>query len=341
MPVRKALIGALISAPFLVGATLAQSDGSAVANPDQPGVTFQDRDIIESSGLVDLGDQIVTMNDSGDTARVFTVDLGTGKTVGVTHWNGAAEDLESLAPAGPGEVWAGDTGDNGHSRSSITVARVPVGSGDRTVDVPSYDLVYPDGPRDAETLLSDPATGRLYVVSKTPMGGTVYAAPSALKAGVDNQLAPIGSVLGLATDGAFFPDGKHIVIRNYTSASVYSFPGLALQGSWILPRQKQGEGLAVAADDSLYLSSEGSGQAIVHTEVPAGIRAVMEGRALAPTPATTPAPTSSPTPSSTPVARAQHRASGSSGEVSPWPWILAGGAGLTLLVALFGTLRPR
>jgi hypothetical protein len=286
------------------------------------------------------------MNDSGDTARVFTVDVATGKTVGVTHWSPDPEDLESLAPAGPGQVWAGDTGDNGHDRPSITVTRVPVGSGDRTVDATAYRLTYPDGPHDAETLLADPHTGRLYVVSKDPLGGTVYAAPAQLVAGVDNRLKPIGSVLGLATDGAFFPDGRHIVVRNYTSASVYSFPDLSLEGSWVLPAQRQGEGIAVAADDSLYLSSEGAGQALLHVTVPAKVRAAMDGKA---SPSTAPSSSlsasasgssaSPSTSSGSPGATA--RPSDQPGDPSPWPWVLGGAGGLLAVVALFRSLRPR
>lgn len=348
IPVRELLIGTLIGTPFLVGATVAQSDGPVSADPDAPAITFQDPDIIESSGLVVRGNRIVTMNDSGDTARVFTVDLATGETVGVTHWSADVEDLESLAPAGPGEVWAGDTGDNGRDRSSITVTRVPVGAGDRTVDATSYRLTYPDGARDAETLLADPTTGRLYVVSKASMGGTVYAAPAHLKAGEDNEMTALGSVVGLATDGAFFPDGKHIVIRNYTSASVYSFPDLSLQGSWVLPAQRQGEGIAVAADNSIYLSSEGAGQKLLHVTVPEKVRAAMGSTTATGSPSTKPSPSPSTTsgPASGPMSGPASGAATSAdvdqpGDPSPWPWALGGIAGLVALVALFRSLRPR
>jgi len=341
-PVRELLIGTLIGTPFLVGATVAHTDDPHRTDPDHPAITFQDPDIIESSGVVVLGTRVVTMNDSGDTARVFTVDIATGKTVGVTHWSPDPEDLESLAPAGPHEVWAGDTGDNGHDRSSITVTRVPVGAGDRTVDATAYRLVYPDGPHDAETLLADPASGRLYVVSKSPLGGTVYAAPAHLETGVDNQLTALGSVLGMATDGSFFPDGKHIVIRNYTSASVYSFPGLELQGSWVLPAQRQGEGLGVAADGSLYLSSEGLDQPLLHVTVPAKVRAAMAGEA----PPATSSPTASASPSTaTPTSPAVVSPEPSdkepAGDPSWWPLLLGGGLGLAALVALLRALRPR
>ncbi len=187
--------------------------------------TFTDPAIVESSGLVALpGGLFVTVNDSGDSGRVFVVD-GSGDTVGVTSWTPAPTDVESLAPAGPGSVWVGDTGDNTGSRSSVSVFQVPVGRGDQTVTPTPYSLVYPDGPQDAETLLADPRSGRLFVVSKGIFGGTVYAAPKKLSAEHDNVLRAVADSIAIATDGSFYPDGRHYVVRNYTQAEIYTFPG--------------------------------------------------------------------------------------------------------------------
>ena len=122
---------------------------------------------------------------------------------------------------------------------------MPVGRGDGDVDGPVYDLVYPDGAHDAETLLADPATGRLYVATKWVLGGTLYAAPETPRPRRPNRLEPVGDVLPIATDGAFFPDGQHLVIRNYSVAAVYAFPSLEKVGTFPLPAQAQGEGIAV------------------------------------------------------------------------------------------------
>ena len=53
---------------LLLPLTLVGADDSTVE------LTFQDPEIIESSGLAVVGDWVVTTNDSGDTGRVFTVD---------------------------------------------------------------------------------------------------------------------------------------------------------------------------------------------------------------------------------------------------------------------------
>src|SRR5262249_15360897 len=156
----------------------------------------------------------VTTNDSGDSGRVFVAD-SSGRTVGVTHWSDDPVDTEALAPDGPHSVWVGDIGDNLADRDDVTVTRVPVGRGDRTVSATSYRLAYPGGAHDAETLLRDPRTGRLYIASKSVFGGTLYAAPNHLRADQVNQLTRVGRVMPVATDGAFFPDGRHLVLRGY------------------------------------------------------------------------------------------------------------------------------
>ena len=158
----------------------------------------------------------------GDTGRVFAVD-GSGHTVGVTHWSEDPTDTEALAPAGPGTSGSATSATtSGAGRRSRSRA-IPVGRGDRTVHPTTYRLAYPDGATDAETLLRDPATGRLYVASKNVFGGVLYAVPAHLDASGPNPLTPIGRVLPVATDGSFFPDGQHLIVRNYCRR--WSTPG--------------------------------------------------------------------------------------------------------------------
>ena len=255
-----------IAVPFLVGAALApaEADRDVVFR-------FADPAIVESSGLTAAGGLVTTVNDSGDSARVFTVDAASGRTVGVTTWDGEATDVEALAPAGDGEVWVGDIGDNAADRDEVTVTRVPVGRGDRSVAGESFRLVYPGGPADAEALIAHPRTGRLFVVTKGVFGGEVYAAPSALRADAPNRLRLLGDAPGIVTDGAFLPDGRHLLLRNYGRAFVLSFPSLDLVGGFDLPTQKQGEGIAVAADGTVYASSEGVRSPLLRIALPSEI----------------------------------------------------------------------
>lgn len=266
------VLGALSVVPFVVGTVITPS----VAG--QQVLVFQDPQIVEASALVVRDGLFETTNDSGDVGRVFTVD-GSGRTVGVTYWNPDAVDVEALAPAGRGHVWVGDIGDNRAVRSAVQVARIPVGRGDRTVEPITYDLVYPDGARDAETLLSDPTSGRLYVATKGFLGGMLYEAPERLRADAPNRLTPLADVGAIVTDGSFFPDGRHVILRDYDSATVYEFPSMRQLGSFDLPDQQQGEGIAVDEAGRVYLDSEGQVSPILRVDLPRSIRAAVSSSA--------------------------------------------------------------
>lgn len=333
---RRAITAVLVAAPFVMGAASAAPAEDGARGHEV--MRFADPEIVESSGLVVRDGQVVTMNDSGDSARVFTVDLATGRTVGTTRWGGKASDLESLAPAGPGEVWAGDTGDNGRSRKDIEVTRLPVGSGERTVKGETFRLRYPDGSQDAEALVAQPGTGRLLVITKRAMTGEIFAAPAALDDDGTNLLQKVGDAPGLVTDAAFFPDGKHLLVRSYFKATLMTFPALERVAEFDLPEQQQGEGLAIDPDGRVYLSSEGVDQPLLRIDLPATVTAALSG-----TPLPTATPSASPSPSVTAPDEGAAKASGDSpsGSSGGWVWALFGGFGLLMLGGLFAALRSR
>lgn len=306
------LLAAVLSAPAFV-----------------PLFAFTDPRIDESSGLVDLGDLVVTVNDSGDDAVVYVVDPETGDTVGTTRFADAVVDVEALAPAGDGEVWVGDIGDNAGQRADVTVYRVPVGRGDRVVDAPAYTLVYPDRPQDAETLLADP-TGRLHIVTKSLFGGTVYALPPRLREGRTHRLRAVTRVGGFLTDGTVTPDGRHVILRDYGRAMAYAYPSWERLGPIPLPAQQQGEAIAMGPDGRVLVSTEGAFSTVHEVPLPAG---------LLPEPEPEPEPAPDPEPTST---RPPDPAPDADPERSP---VLVGGGlvvlTLTLLVVTARCSRPR
>ena len=333
---RSAVAALLVGLPFVVGAASA-ADGPARHEVFR----FADPAIVESSALVVVPGAFVTVNDSGDSARVFSVDPRTGRTVGVTSWDGGAVDDEALAPAADdGFVWVGDIGDNTGSRDDVSVVEVPVGGGDRSVPGDRYTLTYPHGrSSDAETLLCDPRTGRLFVVTKGVFGGDVYAAPRTLRHDRPNLLRSRGSVLPIATDGAFFPDGQHVILRDYSRAVVYDWPSLEEVGEVPLPRQPQGEGLAVDADGQVFVSSEGQHQPVYRVPLPAAVQRVVG-------PTTRPSASRSGSPSGSASASPYSREGRElpedpSGGRSPWQWLLGTGVLVGAFVVLARALRPR
>ncbi len=255
--------------------------------------SFVDPAITESSGLVDLGSLMVTTNDSGGDAVVFVVDPRTGRTIGRTTYADEVTDTEALAPAGAHAVWVGDIGDTNEVRESVQVFRVPVARGDRTVEASAYDLVYPDGAHDAESLVAAP-DGRLWVVTKGLLGGTAYVAPRHLDPDRPNRLRAVAAVDVWATDAALFPDGRHVLVRGYDSAVVYSFPAFQPVASVDLPRQRQGEGVSISPSGRVRLSSEGRNSPVLQVDLPDALKQVVEPTRPASSPTPRTAPTTAP-----------------------------------------------
>jgi hypothetical protein len=319
--VRESLTALLVALPF--GAGLATG-----ATPEEPAplFRFEDPAIVESSGLALADGLVVTANDSGDEARVFVVDPASGRTVGTTRWEGGAEDVEALAPAGDSEVWVGDIGDNARARESVSVVRVPVGEGERSVAGARVGLTYPDGPQDAEALLVHPEDGRLVVVTKAILGGEVYVAPDDPTPGRVHRLRPRGPVMGVVTDGAFLPDGDHLVLRDYTRAVVYSWPGLEAVAEVGLPEQRQGETLAVTEDETLLVGTEGLRSPVHEVALPA-----LDEEATAEQPSAGPR---------TQSREGRELPSDPSPERDPVPWLTGFGFFLVALIVLGFSLRP-
>jgi hypothetical protein len=320
------ITSAVVATPFAIGTAVAgpdAADGSAVE------FRFRDPQIVESSGLAVRDGLFVTVNDSGDQGRTFVVDGATGRTVGGMTWTGDPVDVEAVAPTPDGSVLVGDIGDNRGSRDSVTLLEVTPGRGFDEVEPREFSLTYRDGPRDAETLLVHPETGRVLVASKSLLGGVLYAAPKQLAATGPNVLEPVGDVLGFATDGAFFPDGRHFVLRDYGRAVVYSYPGLETVGELPLPDQQQGEGIAVDEDGAVFVSTEGQFSPVHRVRVPAALARILDPRS-------SPAPTSPADDTSDAEAEDEVEV-----DRPTWMWLLGGLLGIGMIVVLLRSLRPR
>jgi hypothetical protein len=320
-------LAAFVAVMVALAPVRASADQGAFDGRDRVVVTVADPRITESSGLAFVSGAIATVNDSGHAAVVYSIDPATGRVFRATRFASVQTDVEALAPAGPTSVWVGDIGNNDGSRKTLSVTKVSLdGTGDPS-SAATYSLRYPRGVHlDAEALLSEPHTGRLYVVSKRVTGGTVFALPEELDANSPNQLTPLGDVGPLVTDGAFLPGGDFIVLRGYARATVYTFPGLSAVGSFALPHQRQGEGLALQNARTLLLSSEGPKQAILRVTIPRSIVTAMQHHQPSIEPATS--PSAGPT-DALPQAPAGAVGDGDHAGVSP----LAAGLGVAAVVA--------
>jgi hypothetical protein len=264
--VRRWAAAALVGSIALGAAGFAST---AVASP--PGGSAElfviaDPRITEASGLALSGRHqgVLWMhNDSGGEARLFGVGFD-GSVVAAAALEGAENvDWESLATGPNGTLWIGDIGDNDLAREELVVYRISEPDlGDTSVAATRFALRYPDGPHDAEALLVNPVTGRLWVATKQIYGGGLYEAPEQLSAEGVNELVRIRDVPSVVTDGTWSADGQRYVLRDYGRAWIYDPAGNAL-AQVELPGQdqgqNQGESVSFSAAGSALLS--GSEQA--------------------------------------------------------------------------------
>ncbi|SDN91962.1 hypothetical protein [Actinacidiphila guanduensis] len=256
-------------------AALALAWGTAVpAVADSgPSVAFHISDprITESSGLVAsrLHKGVYwTHNDSGDGPYVYAVDSATGRTVARVTMRGIhARDVEAISMGPDGDLYVGDIGDNLNGAwPQVYLYRFPEPRDlvNQTVDVTRYTVRYADGPRNAEALMIQPNTGRVYIASKNEDGGHLYEGPAHLSASGVNVFHRIADVPWV-TDGAFSPDGSRLVLRGYFWASAFRWSGDRPHkiGDVDLPMQPQGESVAFTPDGrALMYGSEGKDSAV-------------------------------------------------------------------------------
>jgi hypothetical protein len=248
-------------------------------------------DLVEASGLVEsLANEHVfwAHNDRNNQNRLFAFNEA-GQHLGIFYLDTIANrDWEGLA-IGPGPIdqtdylYIGDIGDNEAVFDVKYIYRVPEPdvSFDQSpveetlsgIDTISYR--YPDGSRDAETLMIDPQTGDIYVVSKREFEDIrVYRAPYPQSTSEVITLEHVSTLdLWQIVGGDISTSGKEILLKSYTE--VYYWKRPATGNLWeafndpptLLPyiEEIQGEAICWAADSlGYYTLSEENSQIPAH-----------------------------------------------------------------------------
>lgn len=225
---------------------------------------FSDPRFDEISGMTYSqrhADVLYVHNDSSGGPRIYAVDARTCRTLATLTIDGiGARDLEAIGSGrdrqGRPVLWVADIGDNLDSWPEVRVHRVrePRVLRDRTITARTYRFTYPDRPHNAEALLADPASGRLWVVTKQSARGTIYALPTRLRADRLNIASAVRRVGAFVTDGAVSPDGSRFALRDYVDAEVFSgLPPGGEPSTVYLPLQLQGEAMTWTSDGSALL----------------------------------------------------------------------------------------
>ncbi|HEY0139053.1 MAG TPA: PKD domain-containing protein [Nannocystis sp.] len=241
--------------------------------------------LTEASGLAfsrQTPGVVWTHNDSEDAPRLYTfTDLGA--PLGTYALQGVeVRDWEDMA-LGPGPkqgqdyLYVGDIGDNNAEYAAVFVHRVaepPVDPATTGVDaslggVESFQLTLPGGPRNCETMLVDPVSGDLYLVSKSVDGvSLVFRAAAPLKSGMLTEVATLElGAGGLTTGGSVTAAGDWVVVRTYFAVRMWHrAAGTALHKAFAgagcevpVAMEMQGEAIGFAAQGlDYYTTSEGA-----------------------------------------------------------------------------------
>lgn len=293
---RNALTLAAVTLLSLGGATIPA--GPAAAADPTPGApkklfSINDSRVDESSGLAKSAkyDSIWwTVNDSGDTARVFGVDAK-GKVRVQLKFKAPVRDVEAVGVDRDGTIYIADIGDNNRTRKTIEVYTIPEPAqleDEENVKFHRYDFEYPDGAHDAETLLIEPETKRLYFVTKVKTKpGAIYAAPEKSSREGTNELTKLGdapaSSFGV-TDGTFMPDGKTVVLRTYMDVATVAWGDTPTLVARADTPMAQGESVAVGPTGTdILVGSEGKNSPVYQMLPPAKKSAAKPPASSAPT----------------------------------------------------------
>jgi hypothetical protein len=215
-------------------------------------------------------------NDSEGTPALYALGLDGSLRAEIELPDaGAQSDWEDIA-AGPCPhghcLYIGDIGDNFHDREDRAILRLaePDPADATITGVDRFPFRYPDGPRDAEALFVRPDTTVLIITKGRDGPVTLYRYPPPFRSDSRVVLVPVQELTpglvqlpDLVTGADATPDGQYVAVRSYSRLQIYRFEGDTLAAIWSAPgydlaalEEPQGEGIALAADGTVFLVSE-------------------------------------------------------------------------------------
>lgn len=215
-------------------------------------------------------------NDSGGEAAVYLIDSLAEKIAQVKMEEVKNRDWEDIA-IGPGAegrhclLYIAETGDNRarYGTYHIYAFEEPgVDLDNRTQrlfidEYTTYTYRYPDGARDAETLMVDPQTNDFFIVSKREPAVNVYHWPSSKRTNEIFTLEKKGSIpFHELVGGEISFDGDELLMKNYLSVFYWKrgqgevWSEVLLRSPVVLPYspEPQGEAIAFTYDGSAYVT---------------------------------------------------------------------------------------
>jgi hypothetical protein len=210
-----------------------------------------------------------TINDSGNPAEVFLIDQHATIRLVCTLANIKNRDWEDiaidLAHSGKNYLYVADIGDNSLQYENKIVYRFeePVLSKGEEIIINNFEtfvLNMPDGKRDAETILIDPKTHDLFMISKGRDNSDLYVAPNPLSTGTMTFQKILSMPFRQIVAGSISSDGQKVLLKNYSSIYLWERTGteslsqLFTKEPKNVPyqREQQGEAIAWSRDGTQF-----------------------------------------------------------------------------------------
>lgn len=215
-------------------------------------------------------------NDSGDKPRIFLINslgqtVATVNLTNVTHrdW----EDIATAADCKTGKpyIHIAETGDNFAQYEQRAIYSLPEPTIDtkqlnQTIQLTVEQTItfkFEDGKRDAETLLVDPTSNELYVVSKREEQVRVYLLPAPHCVAQTLTAKQVQTLnISRVVAGDISADGKQILIKNYDRVFYWqradneTIAQTLSRVPKIIPylKEPQGEGIAWLTDGCAFVT---------------------------------------------------------------------------------------
>ncbi len=188
----------------------------------------------EISGMVESDaypDHFWVHNDSGDAPNVYLINLR-GELVATVELVAESIDWEDIA-IHRGQIYVGEIGDNNSVHPHKRIYRIDEPQIDTLqrgvkIKIDSLEQMqfnFADTKRDCETLMVDPISGDLVLLTKREDRVFIYQTPFiATQHSGEEVLIPRGAqiAIGEATGGDISRDGSHIVVKNYDNIYYYT-----------------------------------------------------------------------------------------------------------------------
>ncbi|MER0441656.1 PE-PGRS family protein [Emticicia sp. W12TSBA100-4] len=228
----------------------------------------------EASGVADSRSMPgnVWIHEDGDNPNVLHQFSHSGEYKGNIQMPFPNRDWEDISigvgpESGKNYIYLAEIGDNNAAYNNQYYIYRFVEPQSLSEKVTTFDRIafqYPDGSRDAECILLDPATKDIYIVTKREFNVRIYQLPYPQSTTEMQTAKFLQAIPFLAiTSGGISSDGKEIVLRNYdaiyywyrkTGESIITT--LSRNRDKLLPYQNepQGEGFCFDKDNKGYFT---------------------------------------------------------------------------------------